>query len=275
MIVLFAALFHATWNFLVKNNEDKPLSMAAVVIGHAPFAIGVSMAVPMPALNSLPYLFAGVLLHVGYQFFLMASYRIGDLTQVYPLARGAAPIMVAGVSVTFLGLPLARFELIGIASIGIGIMSLAFTRSSRGIRNGRAALLAFTTGGFIAAYSLIDGLGAREAGTAFGYYSWLSILNAVVFAGIIRLIRPGVLTNVVFQNWKLSICGGGASFLAYALVTWAFTVAPIALVAVLRETSIIFALFLGCFILREQFSLNKLLAIALTLLGAIFLHATQ
>lgn len=272
VIVLFAAFLHATWNFLVKHNHDKTISMSAVVMGHAPFAIIVLMISPTPNLESLPYLLTGVLLHVGYHLFLLASYRVGDLTQVYPLARGVAPLLVTGVSIVFLGVSLSKFELIGIAMIGLGIMSLTLTRSSLGLRNSRAAMLALITGGFIASYSIVDGLGARAAGTALGYFGWLSVLNATVFAGIMQIKRPGVLTNVIKQNWKLTLCGGGASFLAYALVIWAFTLAPIALVTALRETSIIFALLLGVWFLKEPLSLNKLLATFLTLVGASFLR---
>lgn len=266
-LVLLAAFLHAVWNFIVKNTEDKFLSMSAVVIGHAPFAAAALIYSPMPDIKSLPYIFTGALLHVGYQLFLLASYRIGDLTQVYPLARGVAPLIVAGVSVTLLGLHLSRLELAAITIIGTGIMSLVLTRTSVGLRNGKAAILAIITGVFIAAYSLVDGLGAREAGTALGFYGCLSIINAFLFAIIMRVIRPGILTKVFYQNRRLLLSGGGASFFAYALVTFAFTLAPIALVAALRETSIIFALLIGVFFLKERLDLNKVFATLLTILG--------
>ncbi len=266
-IVLFAALLHATWNFLVKNTDDKFLSMSAVVIGHTPFAVAALVFSPLPALSSFPYIITGALLHVGYQLFLLSAYRVGDFTQIYPLARGAAPLIVATVSVTFLGLHLSSLEIAAVTIIGAGIMSLVLTRSSVGLRNGHAATLALVTGGFIAAYSLVDGLGAREAGTALGFYGWLSTINALIFAVIIKVSRPGVLTKVVYQKWRLSLCGGGASFFAYALITFAFTLAPIALVAALRETSIIFALLIGVFVLKERLDLNKVIATLLTLLG--------
>jgi drug/metabolite transporter (DMT)-like permease len=222
---------------------------------------------PLPRMEALPYLLGGAGLHVGYQLFLLASYRIGDLSQVYPLARGSAPLIVAGVSVILLGLPLSWFELAAVTVIGTGIMSLALVRRSDGLRNSRAAALAVITGGFIASYSLVDGLGAREAGTALGFYGWLSGVNGVVFAVIMRIAQPGIVTRAVCRDWRLALGGGGASFLAYAIVTWAFTVAPIPLVAALRETSIVFALLLGVFGLRERFDLLKVLAILCTMLG--------
>lgn len=212
---------------------------------------------------------------MGYQLFLLASYRIGDLSQVYPLARGSAPLIVAGVSVTMLGLQLSWLELTAVTTIGTGIMSLAFVRRSDGLRNGRAASLALITGGFIASYSLVDGLGAREAGTALGFYGWLSIVNAAIFAAIMRVLKPGIVSRVVCQDWRLALGGGGASFFAYAMVTWAFTVAPIPLVAALRETSIVFALLLGVFVLKERLDPVKVLATMATMLGVGLLRVNR
>jgi drug/metabolite transporter (DMT)-like permease len=267
LVVLTAALLHASWNYLVKSTEDKHLSMCAVVLGHSPFAIAALIFAPLPSIESVPYIFAGAALHVGYQLFLLASYRIGDLSHVYPLARGVAPLIVAGVSVTLLGLHLSWLELTAVIIIGTGIMSLALVRRSDGLRNGRAAFLAIITGGFIASYSLVDGLGAREAGTALGFYGWLSLINAVIFAAIMRAVRPGIVRRVVCKDWRLALAGGGASFLAYAMVTWAFTVAPIPLVTALRETSIVFALLIGVVVLNERLDPMKIIATMCTLLG--------
>ena len=275
MVVLLAALLHASWNFLVKRAEDKYLSMSAVVIGHIPFAVTALFFAPLPKLGSLPYVITGALLHTGYQIFLLYAYRYGDLSQVYPLARGVAPLIVAGVSVILLGVHLTPLELAAIATIGMGIMSLTLVKRSDGLRNGRAAWLALMTGAFIAAYSLVDGLGAREAGTALGFYSWLSILNAVIFAVIMERLRPGLAKQLVSQNGRLALIAGGASFTAYALVIWAFTLAPIALVTALRETSIIFALLLGVLVLKERLDLTKLFATMLTMVGVGLLRVNR
>lgn len=271
-IVLLAAMLHATWNFLVKNTDDKFLSMGAVVLGHTPFALAAIICSPSPSIESLPYLVAGALLHVGYQLFLLSSYRIGDLSQVYPLARGIAPLIVAAVSVTALGVRLTGIELAAIVVIGTGITSLTLVRRGDGLRNGRAVFFSLMTGGCIAAYSLVDGIGAREAGTALGFYGWLSLINGLIFAAIMRWIRPGTVSKIVTNQWPLALKGGGASFLAYAMVIWAFTMAPIALVTALRETSIIFAMLLGVFVLKERLDLAKVLSTALTLLGMVMLR---
>ncbi len=265
--VLLAALLHASWNFLVKRTDDKHLSMSAVVFGHFPIAAAVLFFVPAPRPDSVPYIIAGAILHTGYQLFLLNSYRHGDLSQVYPMARGVSPLIIASISVLFLGVDLSGLELTAVVMIGTGIMSLTMVRRHDGLRNGRAALLAIITGGFIAAYSLVDGTGARAAATALGYYSWLTIINGIIFAGIMRITRPGLVKKVVFQAWRLTMIGGTASFLAYALVIWAFTLAPIALVAALRETSIICALLLGVFVLKEPLDLVKIIATTITMIG--------
>lgn len=275
LAVLFAAALHATWNALVKGNSDKILGMTAVVLGHAPFALLAMPFVPLPAMASWPYLAAGVALHLGYQLFLMFSYRIGDLTQVYPIARGSAPLIVAGVSIAFLGVQLSSSSLVAIAIIGCGIMSLVFVRNSDGLTNPRAAAMALATGCFIASYSLCDGLGARQAGTAVGYYAWLTLFNAVLFALIIRVTKPGILSQLPSRGRMIALIGGGASFLAYAIVTWAFTMAPIALVTALRETSIVFALIIGVVFLKEPLNLAKVASTMATLLGVTILKGVR
>ncbi|WP_419785555.1 hypothetical protein [Pseudodesulfovibrio sp.] len=266
-VVLLAALLHATWNFFVKNTADKHLSMTAVVLGHTPFAVAALCIAPMPDMAALPYILTGALLHVGYQLFLLNSYRLGDLSQVYPLARGSAPLIVAGVSITMLGVHLTSMEITSVAAIATGIMSLVLVRRSDGLRNGRAALLSLATGGFIASYSLVDGLGARLAGTSLGFYGWLAIVDALVLAAYMRAAHPGLVTSVIRRNKGLALRGGGASFLAYAMVTWAFTMAPIPLVTALRETSIVFALLFGVFCLKERLDIMKVFATACTLTG--------
>ena len=156
LVVLLAALLHASWNFFVKRTDDKHLSMSAVVIGHAPFAVAALVFAPLPRQEAYPFLIAGTALHVGYQLSLLASYRIGDLSQVYPLARGVAPLLVTGISITVMGVHLSRIECIAVAAIAAGIMSLTAVRRSDGSRNVKAALSALITGGFIAAYWWMD-----------------------------------------------------------------------------------------------------------------------
>ena len=266
--VLLAAALHALWNSLVKGGADKHLSMCAVVLGHMPIALCAVFFVPFPDVASLPYLAAGIALHLGYQFFLLRAYRSGDLTQVYPIARGAAPLIVAGVSILFLGVTLQPMELLGVAVIAAGIISISLVRQGDGARNLHAAQLALVTGCFIAAYSLVDGIGARLAGTSLGFYSWLSIGNGILFAAFTARSAPHLLPRVFTTGLRTFVIGGAASFIAYVLVIWAFTQAPIALVTALRETSIVFALLIGVGFLKERLDLAKVLSTMITLFGA-------
>jgi len=266
---------HAVWNTLAKNGTDKHLSMTAVVLGHAPLAIATLPFVPIPNIASWPYLATGVGLHIGYQILLLNAYRLGDLTQVYPIARGTAPLLVAGVSTVFLGVKLQINEIIAVLTIAIGILSLGLVRQRDGLRNINASLLAFLTGCFIGSYSLVDGMGARLAGTVLGYFGWLTIGNVILFAAYIAITRPGTLLLVPLQAKQTFIVGGFASYVAYVLVIWAFTQAPIALVTALRETSIVFALAFGVWFLNEKLDLAKVLSTFVTLLGAALLRLSK
>ena len=260
---------------MVKSDSDKPLAMTALVLGNMPIALVALLFVPAPAPESWSYLAAGVALQVGYQLLLLGAYRAGDLTQVYPIARGTAPILVAGFSVVFLGVQLSTAELLGILMIGAGIVSISLVRQGDGARNLRATWLAGLTGCFIAAYSLVDGIGARLAGTAVGYYGWIAIGNAIVFATLMELARPGLLRDVPKRARQVFVVGGSASFAAYSIVVWAFTQAPIALVTALRETSIVFALLIGVFFLGEKLDLSKVFSTLLTVLGAVLLRFSK
>ncbi|WP_227369904.1 DMT family transporter [Halomonas sp. M20] len=270
--VIGAALLHAVWNALVKGGADVRVSMGAVILGNVPLALVIMPFVPLPAPESIPFLVAGLVLHMGYQLFLLHSYRLGDLTQVYPIARGSAPLIVALFSVVVLGVYLTPIELMAIVVIGAGILSLSLVRRADGMRNGHAALLALITGGFIASYSIVDGMGARHAGTSLGYYCWLAVGNGIVMALYLMITAPGALRDITGKGRKTFVIGGSAAFVAYALVTWAFTQAPIALVTALRETSIVFALLIGVFFLKERLDLGKVFSTMTTLTGVILLR---
>lgn len=274
LAVIAAAALHATWNALVKGGVDKALGMAAVVLGQGLFALAALPFAAAPLSPSWPYVVASIVLHLGYQLFLLMSYRIGDLTQVYPIARGTAPLLVAAFSVLVLGVTLAPLELAGVVVIGAGIISLSLVRRQDGLRTPRAALTAVATGCFIAAYSLLDGIGARAAGTAVGFYGWVAAGNAAAMLVFVGLARPR-LVRALPQAAGVAVVGGGASFAAYALVVWAFTQAPIALVTALRETSIVFALLIGVVFLKERLDLARLLSTTLTIAGAALLRLAR
>ncbi len=273
--VLTAAFLHAAWNAMVKGGADKRVTMAAVMLGHVPPAALALLFVPTPSIESLPWVIAGIIAHLGYQVFLLGAYTKGDLSQVYPIARGLAPLLVTAVSVVLLGERLTLLETTAVGMIAMGLMSMALLRGTDGARNSEAVKLALITGCFIASYSLIDGYGARVSGSPVGFYAYLGTGNAVLFAIYIRLRHPGVLRRMFTSARRVFFIGGTASFTAYAIVIWAFTQAPIALVTALRETSIVFAVLIGVVMFKERLDRSKVIAVAATLLGAGLLRVAQ
>ena len=272
LIVIFAALLHASWNALVKSTGDKVVSMTAITIGHAPLALMIIPFVPFPAPESWGFLVASVVVHTCYQLSLMSAYRLGDFTQVYPIARGSGPALVTVFSIFVLGVSFVSWQLTSICLIVAGIFCLALLKQSDGLRNPKAVGAALLTGCFIAGYSLLDGLGARAAGTATGYVAWMTAINAGVFAILIGTYNRPAFKKVFTEGKRTLFVGGGASVGAYYLVVWAMTQAPIAVVTALRETSTIFALFIGVLFLKERLTIGKILATVLTLSGVLLLR---
>lgn len=273
-VVLCAAVLHAVWNSMVKGGADKVLAMAGVVLGHVPIALAILPFVALPAVESLPWILAGMLLHTGYEIFLVQSYKFGDLSVVYPVARGTAPLWVTLISLLAFGVVLTTGELLAIGLIGLGIVLIAFARGRDGLGNGKSVALALATGGFIAAYSLTDGTGARLSGSPLGYYAILALGNAAIFAAYLRYAHPGTIRRLGGEGRKVYWLGGGASFLAYSMVMWAFTRAPIALVTALRETSIIVAVLIGVVFFKEPLGHMKGAALALAFAGVLLLRLT-
>lgn len=270
LAVLLAALLHATWNAVVKGGDDKLASMAGMSIGHAVPGLLAILLFPAPAAEAWPWIAFSVVLHFGYQWFLLRAYAIGDLSQVYPLARGSAPLIVAVVSVAALGATLSGMEVLAVMLIAAGILSIGLARAGRA--NPSVVLAALGTGLFIAAYSLTDGLGARVSGSPVAYFGWVALLGALPFALYTRIRRPGLLHRLPRAAPGAFYFGGWASFAAYAIVVWAFTQAPLALVTALRETSIVFALLIGAFILRERVDLARIASTFVTLCGVALLR---
>jgi len=269
--VIFAAFLHATWNGMVKSHEDKYVAVASIVLGHVPASLIIIYFMPLPTLESLPYIITSAFIHQGYQWFLLTAYRYGDYTKVYPIARGSGPVIVTIVSLLFLGVILGRYELIGIVIVSIGILSLSF-QNSKALRNKKAIFFALLTGLFIGLYSMIDGYGARVSMSPLSYIGFSFILNALMFPFFLKFMDQPNITKRVFNKAKsLFIIGGTFSYIVYAIVVWGFTKAPIPLVSTLRETSIIFALLIGTFFLKERFTILKSISIFTIFVGVIFL----
>ena len=269
--VILAALLHAVWNVMVKKGENKYVSLTAVVLGHIPIAIAVLFFTPMISFQSIPYILISAIFLTGYEWCLLSAYRLEDYTKVYPIARGSAPIFIAIFSLLLFNVSILKFELAGILVISFGIIILGF-QNIKTFKNYRAMAYALGTGLFISGYSIADGYGGRVSNSTLNYTSWLMILIVIIFPILLRIMnKPEVVKKVFNKEKKILFIGGTLSYIVYAIIIWAFTKASVPTVAALRETSIIFALLIGTFFLREKFTLLKMAAVLTIFFGVILL----
>jgi len=274
-MILGAALVHATWNALVKADGDRLALIKVMAATQLLLSLALLPLVPLPAIESWPYILANPMLTTGYMLLLERAYRSGDLSLVYPLARGVAPLAVAGISIGILGEHLGFASQIAILLIGLGITSLAPTHGAAGMRDVRSVSLALITGGFIATYTVVDGLGARAAGTANGYMAWISLLSSALTVGCTHWLRRSSRAPISRRSRNAGIAAALLSYGSSWTVIWALTLAPIALVSALRETGIVFAVVIGVVFLNERLSLARLGSIAATLIGTALLKLSR
>ena len=267
-LVLFATAMHAVWYGLVKNHPDKVVAVAAIVLGHIPLAVIAIILLPAPTLDCIPYIIASAIVHQGYQWYLISSYQVGDLTKVYPIARGFGPLVATIISILVLGLVLKSLVILSILLICIGIMILGlFDRENKDFK---VLKLSLTTGFFIGLYSLIDGYGARVSLSPIVYMSWAFLLSAAIFPIVLKLKnRKNIFQNIFSEGKKIFWIGGTISYIIYVIVVWAFTKAPIPMVGALRETSILFSILIGYFFLKEKITTTKIISIFLIVIGVI------
>jgi drug/metabolite transporter (DMT)-like permease len=268
-IVLFAAVLHAGWNALVKGGGDTTLTTTFVALMAAVIAAVLLPFLPPPAPASWPYLGVAAVLQVAYYLLVAAAYREADMSQVYPLMRGLPPLLVAGVAALFLGEQPTLVAWAGIGLICGGVLSLAV--HGRGA-NGQGVAFALANAVVIASYTLVDGAGARLSGSAASYTLWLAVLTAPPVVLWVALRRGLELVAFARKKWVLGAAGGAATTASYGLALWAMTEAPIAMVAALRETSIVFGTIIAALVLRERITPPRLLATAIIVLGAVVLR---
>jgi drug/metabolite transporter (DMT)-like permease len=268
LAVLTAAFLHAAWNALIKTGASKQSAMLILSFGHAIVGAGVALwKGPLPA-EALPWLFGSGLIHMCYQLALSYAYEHGDLSRVYPIARGAAPMLVLVISAVFLSDVLEPMELAGIVVLGLGILLMARGVFTSG-ESRRMLPFAFGSAIATAGYSITDGMGARAAGDAVQYVGWLMMLSTVFYAPAALALKGSALLIAPPRAWIMGMIAASASFGAYAIAVWAMTQAPIALVAALRETSILFAVLIGWAAFGERMDRAKITAIAVILLGVV------
>ena len=266
LAVLGAALLHASWNVLVKSGADKELETFNIAIGSGLVALVAALFLPPPARTSWPWLAASAVIHILYFVFLAGAYRFGELSYTYPVMRGGGPMIVAVVGALALGEVLPPGPTFGIVLICAGIFAFASGKHDR-----RATAFALSNAVVIAAYTLVDGQGARLSGAPLSYTLWFFVANGVVIAIYGWLRRGRVVAAYFGGTWRKAIVGGSCAVAAYGIALWAMTRAPIALVAVLRETSVIFGAVLGAWLLNEKFTRRRVAATGAVMLGLIAL----
>ena len=265
--VLAAALLHATWNALIKASRDIVADTALVVAGAALVACVLLPWLPAPARPSWPYLLASAAVHQGYFALLAAAYRRGDLSFAYPLMRGLPPLAVALVGAFVLAEPASPWLWAGIGAISCGVLCIGGLHPRRLLQHSRAAAVALANVVLIASYTVIDGLGVRLAGDAAAYGLWLFLGTAVPYVPIALWLRRDAWRAHVRKHWWRGLLGASLSIAAYVIALWAMMRAPIAAVAALRETSVIFAALIGTLLLREPFGRHRIVGAGMVAAG--------
>jgi len=274
--VLFGALLHASWNALIRSGSDKALDTALIhVLGCFVGAVLV-LIVGLPKREALPWLAASIVIHIGYYVTLVGAYRHGELGFAYPVMRGTAPLIVALLSGRLIGEHVPFAAWLGVAGISAGVLAIGLTRSPRESGSRRHALtFALANAVIIAAYTFVDGLGVRVSGNALQYVALLFLLDGLPYFAIVLWQRRAALApafDYMRGRWPVALLGSCASLGAYGIALWAMTRAPIASVAALRETSVLFAALIGVFVLNERFRLQRAVGTGAIIAGVMALR---
>ena len=270
LAVLGAALAHATWNALIKSGRDILLDTALVALAAGVLVAPLLPFVAPPERAAWPYLIASSLIHVGYFFSLVGAYKTGDLSHGYPIMRGVAPLLVAMSALAWFGEAPSAATWAGVALICGGVLSLGLAGFDWA--HSRAALgWALANAAIIALYTLVDATGVRAAGGALRYVLWVFLLMGLPFCLIVVALKRDEFMRHAARHWRRGLAGGALQALAYGVALWAMTQAPVAAVAALRETSVIFAALIGAYLLKEGHARRRLGGALVVLAGVIAL----
>ena len=270
-LVLFGALLHASWNALVKSSTDKAMDTALIHLLGSIITLPLIMVVGWPDAAAWPYIIASVTIHIGYYIALTGAYKHGDLGLTYPLMRGTAPLLVALSATITVGEHLSPLAWAGVLGICCGVLVLGLSRHA--LDSPRAVGFALTNAVVIAIYTVVDALGARASGNAFQYVAALFVLDGWPFALIVFMRRGGATVwPYARMRWPIAAGGALASFGSYGIALWAMTKAPVATVAALRETSVLFAALLGVWFLKEVFNVRRAIGTAAIVAGVMALR---
>lgn len=267
IMILFAAVLHAGWNTLVKISGDRLSIMAMLTLAGAFVSMLALPFVEAPNPAIWPILALSIVVHTAYNLVLPIAYEHGDLGQVYPIARGSAPILVTIGAIIFIGEYVSPLAMVGIVALSVGVMSLALDKTSSGAVNKKATLLALATGVSIATYTVIDGIGARSAGSVLGFAAWLTIGDGILTFLIALAIKKKALLKVAKERTGSIILGGIMQVFAYWIIIWALAIAPMGMVSAIRETSVLLAALISVFLLKEGFGAWRFVSAMLVTLG--------
>lgn len=273
LAVLVAAACHAGWNAFIKVRLDPFAVTALIAICSALIALPAMPLVGLPAWESWPYLLASMIFHLAYYVGLTEAYRTGDMGQVYPIARGSAPLMTAGVGAIFVGERLGVVPWIGIVILALGILLLS-THGGRDLAriDRRTVGFALFTAVTICGYSLADGLGARVAQSAHAYAVMLFVLDGGMMLLFALARRGPKFVPTVLPFWRIGFLAGGLSLAAYWIAIWAMSVAPIGMVAALRETSVLFGAAIAIVFLKEPLRVARIVAALMIVCGLVLIR---
>lgn len=273
LAVIAAGLMHAAWNAMIKQRLDRFMSISLMSFSMAALSIACLPFFEVPQGFTWFWIGVSAALHTGYKIFLIRAYEAGDLAQVYPLARGSAPLLTAVFGFVLLGEQLSTIMTVGIAVLCLGITLMSMRGGATlGRLNGIAIVNALITSLFIAAYTLTDGIGGRSAPSASSYAVWMFAIDGVWMALFCTYMRGPEVFSAIAAQWRSALISGALSLGAYWIVIWAMTRAPIAAVAALRETSILFAVLISVLFLGERLTSWRLAAVALIVAGVILLR---
>ncbi|MFD4229559.1 EamA family transporter [Streptomyces sp. NPDC058545] len=275
--VLAAAITHASWNAIAHAIKDQLLSFTLISGGGALLGAITACFVPLPAAEAWPYLVVSAVLHVAYMALLMRSFTLGDFGQMYPIARGTAPLVVTVLAAVFVGERPDGWATAGVAVACAGLVGVALwgIRGSQARPHWPAITAALATGLAIAGYTTVDGVGVRASGTSLGYIAWLMILEGLAVPAYTLCRRRGQLAAQLRPFAARGLLGAALSVVAYGLVLWAQTKAPLAPIAALRESSIIVGAAIGSVFFKERFGAPRIAAAGLMVIGiGLMLHTS-
>jgi len=262
---LCGALLHASWNALIKSGNDKALDTALVHFLGALVALPFMLWLGVPPRNAWPFIAASLVIHIGYYIALVGAYQHGELGLTYPIMRGFAPMLVALASGSFIGEAPTPIAWLGIAGITLGVALVGLAHPGEALHHRKALMFAFANAAIIALYTVVDGRGVRASVVddhgALRYVMTLFVLDGIAYPSLVWLRRSTAgrreIVRYARQRWPVAALGGSASIGSYAIALWAMTRAPVASVAALRETSVLFAALLGTVLLKERFGLQR------------------